>query len=123
MSVSFEYIYKKNGGYEILKNNTHYGWYDDLALALFDRDRFIQTDWDWDTFLALPEVPNPYQHMKLPEFDSTKTYISHVPEHWTIQKWIDGKNKYFGSFRSKKEAEERVKQLIEVGWNKELLEG
>ena len=116
--VRFTYIYKRNGGYQILKDNVHYGWYDSLAWALYDRDRFEQTNWDWDLFLDLPDVPNPYEHMELPPFDSNNSYISHIPERWKVQKSIDGKIKYFGSYKTREEAEARVQELIENGWVK-----
>lgn len=117
--ISFEYIYKESDGYSIKKDNEHYGYYQNLAEALFDRDRLIQCEWDWELFVQLPETPNGYIHIELPEFDRQKTYIKHIPERWEIQKRIDGKLKYFGSYRSLEEAEKRRDELIDNGWQLE----
>ena len=109
-------IYKNGEWYRIIKNNEDYGAYKELCVALFDRDRFEQVDWKWDAFVQLPVIPNPYLHMELPPFDRQATYITHVPEYWKVQKKIDGKTRCYGYYRTREEAENRVTELINNGW-------
>lgn len=112
----YRYIIRRNKGYQILKNNEHYGWYENIEDALFDRDRLEQCDWNFSVFVELPEIPNPYSHMTLPPFEKAKsTYIQHLPEKWRVLKRIDGKMCYFGTFDSFEEAEEHRNQLIIKG--------
>lgn len=101
----YRYIYKQGKGYRIIKDNTHWGWYDNLPWCLYDRDRLEQVDWDMSQFVELAEVPNPYLHMELPPFEERKaTYIQHLPEKWRVQKRIKGKLSYFGTFDTEEEA-------------------
>jgi hypothetical protein len=102
----YRYIYKQGNGYRIIKDNEHWGWYDDLRLALFDRDMLEQVEWDMVEFLEIPDtIPNPYLHMELPPFEERKaTYIQHLPEKWRVQKRIKGKLSYFGTFDTEEEA-------------------
>lgn len=81
----YRYIYKANGGYIISKNNEHYGWYDDLPTALYDRDRLEQVDWDIQTWTELIEVPNPYEYMELPPFGHEAKYITKLYGDYIIQ--------------------------------------
>lgn len=106
-------IQRRGLGYQLRKNGEHYGWYDNLADALFDRDRLEQCDWDMSVFVELPEIPNPYEHMDLPPYNDAKaTFITHLPERWRIQKRINGKMCYFGTYDSFEEAEKRRNELI-----------
>ena len=110
-------ITKRDDGYQIRKNGEHFGFYHRIEDALFDRDRFEQSDWDMDTFVQLAEIPNPYEHMDLPPFDERKyKYIQHIPEKWRVQRRINKKLCYFGTFDSLEEAEERKNYLIKNGW-------
>ena len=110
-------ITKRGDKYQLRKNGEHYGYYDQIEDALFDRDRYEQCDWDMELFVQLPEIPNPYNHMDLPEFEERKNkYIQHIPEKWRVQKRIDNKLCYFGTFDSFEKAEERKNYLIKNGW-------
>ena len=113
----YRYISRRGTGYQILKNNEHYGWYDRIEDALFDRDRLEQVDWDIQTWTELPEIPNPYEHMDLPAYEERKTtFIQHLPERWRVQKRLNGKMCYFGTYKTFEEAEERRNELIMNGW-------
>ena len=112
----YRYIYKEQKGYRIRYKGEHYGYYTDLANALYDRDRLEAVDWDIQTWTELPETPNHYKAMELPEFDSDDSNIYHAREYWTIRKQIDGKLKYFGTFYSLEEAKERRDELERNNW-------
>ena len=110
-------ITKRGDKYQLRKNGEHYGYYDQIEDALFDRDRFEQCDWDMDLFVQLAEVPNPYYHMRLPPFEKRKNkYIQHIPAKWRVQKRINNKLCYFGTYDTFEEAEERKNYLIRNGW-------
>ena len=114
----YRYIYKRNNGYQIQYKNEHYGWYPDLPTALYDRDRLEQCDWNMSIFVELPELPvNPYEHMDLPPFDKTGEYIVFVPARYRVVRKINGKQKYYGTFKSLDEARE-VRDYLEAtnGW-------
>lgn len=111
----YRYIIKKNKGYAIEKNKEHYGWYDNLPDALFDRDRFEQVDWDWSLFVLLADVPNHYKAIELPPFEKKRDYITYIPAKWRVQKRIDGKTRYFGSYDTLEEAEEKRNELLTEG--------
>ena len=113
----YRYITKRENGYQLRKDGEHFGYYDRIEDALFDRDRFEQANWDMDTFVQLAEIPNPYEHMDLPPFEERKNkYIQHLPEKWRVQRRIDNKLCYFGTFKTFEEAEERKNFLIKNGW-------
>ena len=115
----YQYIYERNNGYVIQYKNEVYGWYPDLATALFDRDRFIMVDWNFSLFVELPDIPNPYEHMELPPLSHDKEYIVRIPETWRVQKRVNGKTQYYGTFKSYEEAKTRRDELIANGWCKE----
>ena len=75
-----------------------------------------QVNWDIDLWCELPDVPNYYKSMELPTFEKVSSYITHVPERWRVQKKINGKIKYFGTFKTKEEAMKRVVELKSNGW-------
>lgn len=107
-------ISRRGNGFQIRYQGEHYGWYPDLPTALFDRDRLEYCDWNMSVFVELPEVPNPYEWMELPPFDERKaTYIQHIPEKWRVQKKINGKLSYFGTFDSEEEAINHRDKLLE----------
>ena len=110
-------ITRRGLGWQLRHNDEHMGWYDRIEDALFDRDRLEQCDWDMSVFVELPEIPNPYDHMKLPRYEERKiTFIQHLPERWRVQKRIDGKMCYFGTYESFEEAEKRRNELVINGW-------
>lgn len=116
----YRYISEEHGGYRIKKNNIHYGWYDDIRWALFDRDRLESCDWDIEEFVWLPEKENPYLNMKLPpkELDRWRQYISIGNGGFRITKRINGKQEYFGTYKTMDEAIKVRDTLIKNGWKK-----
>ena len=74
----YKYIVGTKTGYEIVKNNQKYGTYTKLTDALYERDRLIKANWDWETCLQLEETKNHYEKMKLPKFIHEYTYIYKV---------------------------------------------
>lgn len=151
----YRYIIEENGSYCIKKGNEKYGTYSTIEDALYERDRLIAVDWDWDKSMELPETVNGYIHIDLPPFEHKSTFItkdnecwvvrnkgkeqkyrgtyrteeeakqvakiynaniSHKKEAYRVQKRINGRTKYFGRFKTLEEAENRVKELKECGW-------
>lgn len=114
----YRYIYPHHNGYQIKKDNIHYGWYDDIRWALFDRDRLESVNWDFEEFVWLPERDNPYLTMKLPprELDRWRQYVYVSTKGFRIQKKINGKLKYFGTFKTLDEALDKRNELMQKGW-------
>lgn len=96
----YHHIRKKGRFYEILKNSEIYGSYENVEDALYDRDRLIKVNWDWDLFVEMVDTPNFYYQIDLPPFDKQPKYVSHVRERWQV--W-DGGN-YRGSYLTEEEA-------------------
>lgn len=99
----YRYIYPKGKGYEIVKDNENYGTYRRLEDALYERDRLINANWDWDDYMSMPETINGYIHINLPPFDHTPRYITVDNECWVVR----GKGtraKYYGTYYTEKEA-------------------
>lgn len=148
----YRYISYENGKYLIRKGNEHFGEFKTVEEALYERDRLIGCDWDWETYVQLPDTINGYIHIDLPPFEHNASYITHIKEYWTViskganpkyygcyhsldeaervrriyngrlshrkEVWrvrrkINGKIKHFGNFKTREEAEEKVKEL---GW-------
>lgn len=157
MSSFYRYIYLKSGKYWVVKNNEWFILCNSLAEALYERDRLMAVDWDWDKYCELPETPNNYIHIDLPLFEHKPKYIIHDKEYWRVvgkgrkgkyygvyytkseadevaliyganvyycprkyrvQRRIDGKTKTFGYYDTLAQAEQRVDELIENGWEK-----
>ena len=115
----YRHIYKHPSGYRIIYKGEDYGFYEELPDALYDRDRLEQVDWDVDLWLEMAETPNFYKSMVLPSFKKNNSYIRHIPERWRVEKRINGKVLYFGSYGTKEDAEKRVIELIENNWVKD----
>ena len=152
----YKYIIKVGDHYQIIKGNEKFGTYNRLADALYERDRFIAVDWDWDKYVELADTINGYIHIDLPPFNHQPSYIWETKEYWmvrgkgaeqryygsyqsldeakkvaliynanithqprkfSVRKRIDGKTRFFGYYRTREEAEERVKELMESDWN------
>ena len=109
-------IYRKYNGYVIQHNNEHFGFYTDLAEALFDRDRFEEVDWDMEMFVHLPETDNPYKSIELPAFEHDALYITIIPQRYKVQKRINGKVVYFGTYLTLDDARKRRDELIQKQW-------
>lgn len=153
----YRHIVYQNKAYHIIRNNEQYGSYHDLEDALYERDRLIKVDWDWDLSMELEETENPYRKIQLPPFEHKPKYIyfnrecwevrergtkgkyhgvyytleeakevalacdgriSHRNAYYEITKGIDGKTRYFGRFKTHKEASKRLEELIKNGWKK-----
>jgi len=145
-------ITKIKDDYIVRKNGEVYANCKTLAEALYERDRLISADWDWDLYVEMPDTINGYLHITLPPFEHKASYITHIKEYWTVvgkganpkyygcyhtreeaekvrmiyngrishrnEVWrvrreIDGKIKTFGNYKTREEAEAKVKEL---GW-------
>ena len=99
----YRYIVLQNGSYHIIKDNEKFGSYRRLADALYERDRLIAVDWDWDLSMELPETPNNYIHIDLPPFNHMPRHITHDKECWVVRS--RGKEqKHYGRYPTEEEA-------------------
>ena len=109
----------KNGSFVVHKDGEPYGTYSDIRDALHDRDLLVECDWDVTEMNARDEIPNKYYDMELPP---SRRYITlkrqDNREYYTIRKTIDGKQVWFGQFKTFKEAVERRDELERCGWVK-----
>lgn len=99
----YRYIYKYGKKYWIIKDNE---WYTDcktLEEALYERDRLILVNWDWDLYLQLAETVNGYIHISLPPFEHKPSYVVTVKEHWEVR-GKGRKYRYYGTYQSEDEA-------------------
>lgn len=103
----YKYIYENGNSYEIIKDNESYGNYRKLTDALYERDRLIKSDWNWDDALQLEETENYYEKMKLPKFIHPKTYIHVVYDLYLV--YVDEDMK--GRFRTMSDAFEFAKEV------------
>ena len=111
MKKFYKYIQKRGDSYSIIKRGKDgvewYGTYSKLTDALYERDRLIEADWDWDTLMEMEETENKYESMELPKFIHEMMYIAHTPE---VYKVYIG-HKYKGSFRNKSDANEYAEMI------------
>lgn len=96
----YKYIIKSGDGYSIKKGNERYGNYRKLSDALYERDRLIQVNWDWDALVELEETENFYEKMNLPKFIHEYSYINRVAQRFKVYK----DDIFRGSFNNKKDA-------------------
>lgn len=108
----YKHIKKRGNSYEINKRIgdkvESFGTYSKLTDALYERDRLIKVDWDWDDLMALEETENFYEQMDLPYFVHEYSYIRRIPLCYKV--FI--KTEFKGRFRNKKDA---VKFAEEIG--------
>ena len=95
---------KVGNSYQIIRNNEKYGTYSTLADALYERDRLIAVDWDWDLAMELAETINAYIHIDLPPFGHEPTNIVEESAHYIVR-GKGAKQKYYGTYKTKEEAE------------------
>ena len=107
MGGFYKYIVKSKNSYRVIKDNVDYGSFTRLTDALYERDRLIKCNWDWEDALELEETDNPYEKMDLPEFIHKYTYISVIPQSYQVHR----NRKYQGSFRNKTDAYEYANEL------------
>lgn len=112
----YRFIYKRGGMYQLQYKNEHYGFYERVEDALFDRDRLEQVDWDFELFCELPEIPNPYYHMELPDYEHDSTYITFIPAKYRVMKKINGKTRVFGDYSSLEDARVRRDECLSNNW-------
>lgn len=96
----YKYLSKTKNGYAIVKNNEHFGTYSKLTDALYERDRLVQADWNWDKLMEMEETDNLYEKMSLPPFIHEFSYIQRYPQSYKIYK----EGVYLGSFNAKGDA-------------------
>ena len=96
----YKHIIKRGNSFEIKKGNEKFGTYSRLSDALYERDRLIKSNWDWDDYLQLEETDNYYEHMQLPPFFHDSSYIYKRPQLYVVVK--DGED--CGKFNTKKSA-------------------
>ena len=107
MDDFYRYIIRVGDSYAIMKDNEKFGTYRKLSDALYERDRLIKSDWNWDDMLQLEETENPYEHMKLPKYRHKYSYISKVSSTYMV---YDGRV-YKGTFNNKRDAYEYAEQF------------
>lgn len=99
----YRYIFKTNGNYRIIRKGEDFGTYSKVEDALYERDRLMAVDWDWDRYMELPETINGYIHITLPPFDREFSFISEDRECWVVRD--SGKEqRYRGTYFSEEEA-------------------
>ena len=103
----YKYIIKRKNSFEIMKGNEKFGTYSKLTDALYERDRLIESNWDWDDYLQLEETINVYEKMMLPPFFHDSSYIYERPMRYDVVK--DGE--VYGKFHTKTEAYEYAKRV------------
>lgn len=112
MSKNFyKYIEKRGNSYRIIKNGENgvesYGTYSKITDALYERDRLIEANWDWDALTTLEETENFYENMKLPRVVCESSYIQSFHEKFKVYL----KRECKGVFTSKKEADKFAKAI------------
>jgi len=112
----YRYIVKQGDKYRIIRNGEDYGSYRRLADALYERDRLIAVDWDWELSMELPETPNNYIHIDLPPFDHQPTHITEDKEVWIVR-GHGKRQKYYGRYPTEEEAK-RVARIYSANVSK-----
>ena len=101
------YIYKRNGFYYILKSvNGEYKYFKgstSLKETIELRDKLIENNWRDNGQLGITEL------------DDTR-YIYSVGNSFQLKKYINGKTKHFGSFKTLEEAIKARDELIKNNW-------
>ena len=101
------YIYKRNGFYYILKSvNGEYKYFKgstSLKEAVEFRDKLIENNW------------RDNGELKIEELDDYR-YIYSVGKSFQLKKYINGKTKHFGSFKTLEEAIKARNELIMNNW-------
>ena len=101
------YIYKRNGFYYILKSvNGEYKYFKgstSLKETIELRDKLIENNWRDNGQLGITEL------------DDTR-YIYLVNKSFQLKKYINGKTKHFGTFKTLEEAIKARNELIMTNW-------
>lgn len=80
----YKYIVRNGNSYKIMKDNESYGTYQKLSDALYERDRLIKAEWDWEGAVHIEETNNKYESMVLPEFNHDYSYIYRIPSFYRV---------------------------------------
>ena len=101
------YIYKRNGFYYILKSiDGEYKYFKgstSLKEAVEFRDKLIENNWRDNGELKIEELKD-------------NRYIYSVGNSFQLKKYINGKTKHFGSFKTLDEAIKARNELIKNNW-------
>ena len=101
------YIYKRNGFYYILKSvNGEYKYFKgstSLKEAVAFRDKLIENNWRDNGELKIEELED-------------NRYIYSVGNSFQLKKYIKGKTKHFGTFKTLEEAIKARNELIMNNW-------
>ena len=101
------YIYKRNGFYYILKSiNGEYKYFkgsNSLKEAVEFRDKLIENNWRDDGQLGIEELDD-------------NRYIYRVGKSFQLKKYINGKTKHFGTFKTLEDAIKARNELIVNNW-------
>ena len=101
------YIYKRNGFYYILKSvNGEYKYFKgstSLKEAVEFRDKLIENNWRDNGELKIEELED-------------NRYIYSVGNSFQLKKYIKGKTKHFGTFKTLEEAIKARNELIMNNW-------
>ena len=101
------YIYKRNGFYYILKSiNGEYKYFKgstSLKEAVKFRDKLIENNWRDNGELKIEELED-------------NRYIYSVGNSFQLKKYIKGKTKHFGTFKTLEEAIKARDELIMNNW-------
>lgn len=96
----YKYIRKEGNSYTVIKDGESFGSYSKLTDALYERDRLVKCNWEWEDSLELEETPNFYEKMNLPKFERGYSYVYKIANTYRILK--DGE--IICSFNTKKDA-------------------
>lgn len=108
MGGFYKYIVKSEyNTYQIMKDNEKYGTFNKLTDALYERDRLIKCDWDYDKLSECPETENIYETIKLPRFIHEYSYITHYPGYYKVY-W---KKQYMAGFNTYEQAEKYARHI------------
>ena len=101
------YIYKRNGFYYIMKSiNGEFKYFKgstSLKEAVEFRDKLIENNWRNDEQLGIGELDD-------------NRYIYSVANSFQLKKYINGKTKHFGTFKTLEEAIKARNELIVNNW-------
>ena len=107
LKYDMRYIYKRNGFYYILKSiNGEYKYFkgsSSLKEAVEYRDKLIKNNWCDDGQLGIEELDD-------------NRYIYSVGKSFQLKKYINGKYKHFGTFKTLEEAIKARDELIKNNW-------
>ena len=101
------YIYKRKGFYYIQKSiNGEYKYFKgstSLKEAIEFRDKLIENNWRCN------------EQLKIEELDDNR-YIYPVGNSFQLKKYVNGKTKHFGTFKTLEEAIKARNELIKNNW-------